>query len=335
MNSHVAQRSESLRQKLDALYAPIASEMREVEELLQSELKSDNAYVDELVKYGFRISGKKLRPALVLLTAKAAGQATRDHLVLAAVLEMIHTATLVHDDVLDEAGMRRHLVTVNARWNNESSVLLGDYLFTHAFYLASTLDSTFACRTIGKATNIVCAGELHQVHQRGNYGLSEAEYLEIIDAKTAELTECCCRLGAHYAGCEPELVERWSRFGRNLGIAFQIADDLLDLFGDQSETGKSLGTDLEKAKATLPLIHLLRSASPEERTQILELLEGDAPSRRADLQPWLARYGSIEYAQEQARAYAQAALQELEDLPPSPSLTVLRMLAEFVVSRQN
>src|SRR5262249_36558025 len=157
---------------------------------------------------------------------------------------MIHTATLVHDDVLDSATVRRHVATVNAGWGNQCSILLGDYLFTHAFHLASTLGDARACEIIGAATNHVCEGELQQVRERGNLALSEAEYFSIIDGKTAELTACCCRLGALYSGATEEVVESLAQYGRALGVAFQIADDLLDLVGEERTTGKSLGTDL-------------------------------------------------------------------------------------------
>src|SRR6184192_4156948 len=194
--------------ELQMLYAPVAPELAEVEAVLKAELRSDYPFVDELVRYGCLLGGKRLRPALLLLSAKAVGgKITREHITLAAVVEMIHTATLVHDDVLDEAQLRRHLATVNARWDNESSVLLGDFLFTHAFYLASTLDSVIACRLIGRATNIVCEGELRQKGSRGNFSLSEAEYLEIVESKTAELTAVSCRLGAMFGGADESLIE--------------------------------------------------------------------------------------------------------------------------------
>src|SRR6478672_2492188 len=216
--------------ELQMLYAPVVAELTEVEALLKAELRSDYPFVDELVRYGCLLGGKRLRPALLLLTAKAVGgRATRDHLTLAAVVEMIHTATLVHDDVLDEAQMRRHLATVNARWDNEASVLLGDFLFTHAFYLASTLDSALGCRLIGRATNIVCEGELRQKGSRGNFELSETEYFRIVEAKTAELTAVSCRLGALFSGADEATLQEMDGFGRDLGIAFQIADDLLDV----------------------------------------------------------------------------------------------------------
>src|SRR5690606_11367056 len=155
-----------------------------------------------------------------------------EHKVLAAVVEMIHMATLVHDDVLDDAETRRHVATVNSRWNNETSVLFGDYLFTHAFHLAASLETTYACRVMGRATNRVCEGELSQVHERGNFDLTEAAYLEILAGKTGELCAVGCRLGAHYAGCSEPIATALERYGRALGIAFQISDDLLDLMGD-------------------------------------------------------------------------------------------------------
>ncbi|QDU96440.1 polyprenyl synthetase family protein [Lignipirellula cremea] len=332
LNRNGAGKNGPLSDTLRLLYAPVADEMAEVENILQTELRSDYPFVDELVRYGNLLGGKRLRPALLLLSAKAAGKVTREHCVLAAVVEMIHTATLVHDDVLDEADTRRHLATVNSRWTNEASVLLGDYLFTHAFYLASTLDTTFACRVIGRSTNIVCEGELRQTAARGNYHLSEAEYLEIIEAKTAELCACCCQLGAHYAGADAAVVDKLYGYGRDLGIAFQIADDLLDVLGDESETGKSLGTDLEKEKPTLPLIHLLENVTAEERAELVELLSGPGDAR-PQLGPWFERHQSIDYARSRAQHYADQALSAIRSLPSSPSADVLTLIAEFVVNR--
>ena len=279
--------------------------------------------------------GKRLRPALLLLSATASGQVNDEHYVLAAVVEMIHTATLVHDDVLDEADMRRHLATVNARWNNETSVLLGDYLFTHAFYLASTLDSTYACRRIGRSTNIVCEGELRQVGNRGNHGLSEAEYFEIINGKTAELCACACHLGAKYSGADDDCVNRLEHFGRSLGMAFQIADDLLDLLGNESATGKSLGTDLEKQKPTLPLIHLYRSVPSNQRQHLESLLESSETAARRELIEWLARSESMQYARRVASDFATEARSNLESLPPSDAKDLLLDITEFVVARSS
>jgi octaprenyl-diphosphate synthase len=317
------------------LYAPIATELAAAEDLLRGELASDDPFVDGLVKHAFRLGGKRLRPALLLLAAKATGAVNRPHVVLAAVVEMIHTATLVHDDVLDEASLRRHRETINARSDNEASVLVGDFLFTHAFYLASSLETTYACRTIGRATNIVCAGELRQVHSRGNFALTEAEYLSIIEAKTAELCACCCRLGAHYAGASAASVDALDRYGRNLGIAFQIADDMLDLVGDELAMGKSLGTDLEKQKLTLPLIRLLAESTPQERSEIIELLSSKSRADRSQVTLWLERSRAMADARDTARRYADAARREAGSLAAGPARDVLVALAELVVSRQD
>ena len=182
-------------QTLPALYAPIQGGLEQVEELFRDVLRSKYPFVDDLVKYGFRLGGKRLRPALVLLSGLACGGQTPAHPLLAAAMEMIHTATLIHDDVLDEATVRRHLDTVNARWDTETSVLLGDYLFARVLCLASSLDDVFASREIHHATRVMCEGELRQIESRGDYSLTEEQYYEIVRGKTAALTASCCRLG--------------------------------------------------------------------------------------------------------------------------------------------
>ncbi len=314
--------------------AVLGSALTDVDRMLQRELQNDAAFVDELLGYVASLGGKRMRPALLLLSAKAVGEISESHIVLSTVIEMIHIATLIHDDILDDADTRRHRPTVNRRWNSESSVLLGDYLFTHSFYLASTLDTTYACRTIGRATNKVCEGELRQVGQRGNFALTEEDYLEIVRGKTAELCACATHLGGYYAGATPDQCSRLEAFGLDLGIAFQIADDLLDLTGEEANTGKSLGTDLEKQKTTLPIIHLLRTASRSDRARALQLLAETAgdPSRE-ELLVLLERYQSVEYARSLAAQYAASAIAELRDFPASPARDTLRFLAEFSVSR--
>ena len=317
-----------------SLYAPVAAEITATEEVLRSELQSEDPFVDQLVKHAFRLGGKRLRPALVLLAAKAAGNVTREHIVLAAVVEMIHTATLVHDDVLDEATIRRHGETINARNDNEASVLVGDFLFTHAFSLAASLETTFACQTIGRSTNIVCAGELRQIHSRGNYSLGEAEYLSIIEGKTAELCACCCRLGAHYADASATVEDAFDRYGRYLGIAFQIADDLLDLIGEESQAGKSLGSDLKKQKPTLPLIQLLATCSEVEQHEILGLCNREGAEARRALSSRMEAAGAVEYARRRAKEFASQALAELKAVPDSAAKQVLAELTRLVVLRR-
>src|SRR3954452_23546503 len=221
-----------------ALYGPIAGDLKAVERVFADTIASPRPALARMLEHLDHYRGKRLRPALLLLTAKACGSVTRNHHILGAVVEMVHTATLVHDDVLDEAGMRRHVPTVNAGWGNKASILLGDYLFTHAFHLSSKTGDARACELIGEATNRVCEGELHQTLQRGNLALTEAEYFDIIDGKTAALTACCCRLGALYAAADADRVERLANYGRLLGMAFQVADDLLDLTGHEPTAGK-------------------------------------------------------------------------------------------------
>ena len=319
---------------LRALYAPIRHELDRVEEILRKELRSDYPFVDRLAKHGFRLGGKRLRPALVLLSAQAAGRLKAEHLTLAATVEMIHTATLIHDDVLDEATLRRHLDTVNARWDNEASVLLGDYLFTRSICMASALDGPFACRAIGEATQTMCEGELRQIENRGNFDLCEEDYLDIIADKTAALTACCCRLGSHYAGAEADVCETLSRFGKQLGIAFQIVDDLLDVLGNEAVAGKSLGTDLVKQKPTLPLVRLLSRASQRDRAEVVAVLSRSGNHCRHALRPWLERSDAVSYARQKAFWYARRAGNELEKLPATPARDVLKGLTEFVVTRK-
>jgi octaprenyl-diphosphate synthase len=318
---------------LSRLFAPIAADLAAVDRRLEQELRHSDPFIDELAQHSFRIGGKRLRPALLLLVAQAVGKIGDEHRTLAAVVEMVHTATLVHDDVLDDAEVRRHLDTVNARWNNQTSVLLGDYLFTHAFYLASTLDTTFGCRAIGEATNTVCEGELRQTASSGNFWLTRDEYLAIIEAKTAELCACCCRLGAHYAGGDSRTVDALTNYGRKLGMAFQIVDDLLDLEGEEQTTGKSLGTDLAHRKMTLPLILLRDQLEKSERSRLQGLYEESDPSHGRLLLEWLDDAGALQQARQTAEDFAEQAAKELAGLKDSDAKRVLADLARFVVAR--
>jgi octaprenyl-diphosphate synthase len=317
-----------------AIYAPITVQLARVEDLLREELQSDHPFVDQLVKHGFRLGGKRLRPALVLLSGMATGKSNRSHITLGAAVELIHTATLVHDDVLDEATIRRHLDTVNARWDNEASVLLGDYLLAHSLCLTSSLDDLYAVRELSKSARTICDGELRQVESRGNFDLREDQYIAIIGHKTAELLACCCRLGAYYSAGQPEVLEALDRYGHHLGVAFQIADDVLDLTGDEQTVGKSLGTDLMKQKLTLPLIRLLNQISERERPELLEILASSDNHRRESLQPWFSRFDAIEYARSQAEKMARMAAAELQILPQTPARDSLLDLTRFVVQRK-
>ncbi len=275
-----------------------------------------------------------MRPALVLLSAKACGHVRTEHLLVAAVVELIHTATLIHDDVLDEATIRRHLETVNARWNTEASVLLGDYLFTHALCLATRLEDISVYRLLSETTRTLCEGELRQVHQRGNSQMTEEEYLDIIWEKTAALCQCACDLGAYYGGASPAQRQALRRYGSDLGIAFQITDDLLDLLGDEQTVGKSLGTDLAKQKLTLPVIRLLSQLPDPDRTGLVELFGQPIQVVRPILRQQFERTDAVRYTQQKAAEYIRQAKSHLEVLSPSAARTALAQLADFVLARQ-
>lgn len=314
------------------LFAPIARDLEAVERVFADTIASPRPAIGRMLEHLNHYRGKRLRPALLLLTAQACGRVAPEHHVLGAVVEMVHTATLVHDDVLDEAALRRHVPTVNSGWGNKASILLGDYLFTHAFHLTSTIDAR-ACELIGEATNRVCEGELHQTLQRGNLDLTEAEYFEIIDGKTAALTACCCHLGALYAGACADVAQRLANYGRLLGMAFQVADDLLDLLGREATAGKTLGTDLEQQKLTLPLIRMLATLPTEEAAGLRKVL-GNGRPKRAAIVDGLARTGAVEYARDRAESLAAEAAAELDCLPPSHSRELLRLLTEWAVKRE-
>lgn len=313
----------------------LAEPLGQVEEILQRELHNDAPFVGELLEYVSGLGGKRMRPCLLLLSGMAAGPLQPAHATLAAVIEMIHTATLIHDDILDGADTRRHATTVNSRWGNQAAVLLGDYLFTHAFFLASTVGPK-ACHAIGRSTNTVCAGEMKQVGQRGNLDITEAEYFEIIRGKTAELCACCCELGAYYSGAEPQVVEQFRTFGIEVGTAFQIVDDLLDLQENQEQTGKSNGTDLANLKLTLPVIYTLQKLSPQQRDATRETLQTASMDRttRQELSRLVMDQGGVEYALTAAQRLIDAAMGRLDYLDDSAARRALAAMARFVLVRK-
>lgn len=320
--------------ELSTLYHPIASHVEAAERVFRDELISDQAFISDLCEHVAHFQGKRLRPALLLLSAQACGGVQPAHHVLAAVVEMVHLATLVHDDVLDEADVRRRTATVNRLWGNERAVLLGDFLISHAFHLCSALDSQHASRLIGAVTNTVCEGEMMQVANRYNYDLTEALYYDIITRKTASLIGVCGRLGALYAGADDDTVRRLEAFGTSLGIAFQITDDVLDLFGDEGQVGKTLGRDLDEGKLTLPLIHYLTQAGDGERQRLIDLIESRDPRKHHEVARLLRQTPSMRYARAAAEGHVHEALSMLDGLTESEARTSLTAMATFVLSRQ-
>jgi octaprenyl-diphosphate synthase len=316
----------------------IARELEEVTLVVERQLASELSAVNGLCRHVEQYRGKMLRPTLVLLSGVAGrgepcdGSSLRDaHRRVAAVVEMIHMATLVHDDVLDEAEVRRRGATVNHLWGNEAAVMLGDYLISNAFHLCSTIGDPAINLALGEVTNTICEGELAQLHHRNDYGLDEETYFEIIRRKTSSLIGACCRLGATLGGVDEARAEALARAGGALGVAFQIQDDLLDLIGEPDVVGKSLGKDLDKGKLTLPVIRHLEAADPEERGAALRLLEA---SEAAALRDELVASGAVAYTQEVAARVVDEAKTELAQLPPSAARDLFVSLADSVISRR-
>ena len=314
----------------------IAAELAAVERRFHVELETDLRPVNALVRHVGRFRGKMLRPCLVLLAGRACDpdtDLTDAHVTLATVVEMVHMATLVHDDVLDEAELRRKGATLNHLRGNEAAVLLGDYLISHSYHLCASLDSQFASRLIARTTNQVCEGELLQIDNRHNLELDEPTYYEIIRRKTAVLCAACCTLGATYAGADDRRVRQMETYGLSLGTAFQIQDDILDLVGDTATVGKTLGSDIDKGKMTLPMIHFLRTAPAEHRALLRSLLASRDGDRHEQVRNLIVPSPSIGYAREAAARLVGQARAALADLPESDARQVLETMADFVVAR--
>jgi octaprenyl-diphosphate synthase len=307
--------------------------LAKVGQRFDEELRSDLPCVAALTRHVSRFRGKMLRPMLVILAGKAVGEVTDAHVTIATVVEMVHMATLVHDDVLDEAELRRRGATLNHLKGNEAAVLLGDFLISHSYHLCSSLGDQFAARTIAATTNRVCEGELLQLDNRGNVDLGEETYTQIVSRKTAALIATSAMLGAHYAGASKETVARLERFGECIGIAFQIQDDVLDLVGDVREVGKSLGSDVAKVKLTLPLIHFLRTAPQDHRLLLRQLLKSTESDRSEKVRHLITPSGSIDYARRRAAEYVDEAIACLAGLPDSDAKAALTEAANFVVVR--
>lgn len=290
--------------------------------------------VSKLIEYVSARSGKMLRPGLVLLAGRCFGKTTEQHIKVAVILEMMHNATLLHDDVMDEGQERRGLPTINSVCGNEVAVLLGDLLLSRVFRMCTELN-TQAARVVAGSAVRLCEGELGQVVRKNKWQLTEAEYIEVITDKSAVLFSSACYLGAVLAKADESQARALADFGLNCGIAFQITDDLLDLVGDEKKAGKTLGTDVEKQKLTLAIIHLLAAASERERTSIMESYLGAKGRQcgRPALVEMLNRHGSLEYARQRAREFTVAAVRALSDLEQSEAKDALIEAAEFMVAR--
>jgi len=323
------------------LAQPLPEMLDEVSLIFERQLASELSAVNALCAHVERYRGKMLRPTLVLVSGMATTQReaashepfnSRRHLVLAAVVEMIHMATLVHDDVLDEAQVRRSGATLNHLRGNEAAVMLGDFLISNAFHLCSTLGDSNINLALGAITNTVCTGELVQLHNRNNFDIDEATYFDIIRRKTASLIGACCEMGAMLSDAPDPTTAAMRRFGEALGIAFQIQDDLLDLTGEETTVGKTLGKDLDKGKLTLPIIRHLAAVNDHKRAVALETItSGDVNALRRQLRG----SGAVESSQATAAALVQNAKDELAAMSLSPAGALLDALADAVIDRKS
>ncbi len=276
-----------------------------------------------------------MRPALVALSANATGKLEDAHVTVAVIIEMVHLATLVHDDIMDEAEIRRGQLTLAANWGNEIAVLFGDCLFAQALKLAASFPTPEICRAVAMATNTVCAGEILQTKQRRNFQFSQAEYFKVLEMKTAELFALSCRLGACLSGAPEAQQAALRKFGLALGTAYQVYDDCLDLFGSEAAAGKSLGTDLAKGKLTLPVLQFWQRATADEKAQLEEMVRNWEPRFLAPAQELLSKHDTLAESAAVIRAYLEQARQSLKRLPEAARRTGLTGLTEYLAAQTN
>ena len=318
---------------LDRLQAVVAGERAAFERYFRDAMRADNGLLDKVTQYVLRQKGKKMRPLLVLLSAKACGGVTDATNRAAALVELLHTATLVHDDVVDDAETRRGFFSINALWKNKVAVLFGDFLLSRGLLLALDAKDYETLHLLSDAIRRMSEGELLQIEKTRHLDLDEPTYFRIISDKTASLLSACTAAGARSAGANDETVRRMHAYGEKLGLAFQIRDDLFDFGGE--DVGKPLGLDVQGRKLTLPLIHALRSAPADERRRILRLVrrkrktvaEGQAVAEFAE------QHGGLTYARRKMHTLADEARALLDPLPPSPAREALADLATFAVER--
>jgi len=315
------------------MYDVLAEDMERVRELFSQELLSDWPLVNERIGQVGKFRGKMLRPCLVLLCGRSCGPVGHSHHVVAAVVEMIHMAALIHDDVLDQSQVRRRGATLNELYGNETAVLAGDFLLSHAFGLCSQLESQRLCSVIASTTNMVCEGEMMQVAHKGDWELSEKEYLETISRKTASLCGTCCRLGVECSSGSGELARSMDNYGCDLGMAFQIIDDLLDLVGSEPVVGKTLGRDFLQGKLTLPLIRSRERLSDAGRKELMGLVERARPEDLERVRGIVTECGQTDSVYKTAQEYIERAVERLGVLGRGAEREALEKMARFVVER--
>ncbi len=310
-----------------------AGGMAAVNALIRARLASDVVLINQISEHIIHSGGKRLRPMLHLLAAEAAGYRGSEHVTLAALIEFIHTSTLLHDDVVDESDLRRGRKTANALWGNAASVLVGDFLYSRSFQMMVELDSMRVMRILADTTNRIAEGEVLQLLNIGNADTDERAYLDVIERKTAVLFSAATRLGAVLAGLPPAQEEALARYGLDLGYAFQIADDVLDYVSDADTLGKNIGDDLAEGKPTLPVIHAIANSPPGLAASLRRAIESGGLDSLDNIVAAIRDSGALDYANTRAHAYAASAKAALMALPPSPARDALGVLADYSVDR--
>ncbi len=318
---------------LPAIQSLAAPDMAAIDALIRARLASDVVLINQIAEHIVSAGGKRLRPMLVALAGRATGAVVPDHHQLAAIIEFIHTSTLLHDDVVDQSDLRRGRSTANAIWGNAASVLVGDFLYSRSFQLMVELDRMEIMRILADTTNRIAEGEVLQLLHVRNPDTSEAAYLEVIERKTAVLFAAGTRLGALASGADEGVQRRLSSYGLQLGYAFQIADDVLDYSADAVTLGKNLGDDLAEGKATLPLIHAMAHADATTRARLRAIIEHGDVDALPEVLAAIATAQSLDYSRERAREHAAAAEAALDGLPENEALAALRGLARYAVDR--
>ncbi len=324
-------------QTMTDIWDTYRDDLDEVEEQVRKNLDSEVALVNTVAAHILNSGGKRLRPLLLLLCARLCGYTKRDHLVLGSLVEYIHTATLLHDDVVDEADLRRGHETARKVWGNQISILVGDYLYSTAICQIVDFRNQEINEVLSDACRRMAEGEVLQLYYNGNPTLTETDYLRIVEHKTAALIAAACRMGAIIGGASPDQQAALFQFGRHLGIAFQVADDTLDYAANGDRLGKSLGQDFRQGKATLPLLHLWQHCRDEDRRMITDCMETRTPTE-SDLLRILSlmrEYGSLTYAMECARTFVAAASSDLALFEDSPPKRALLVVADYLVSRDH
>jgi octaprenyl-diphosphate synthase len=320
---------------LPAIQALVAEDMAAVDALIRRRLASDVVLINQVAEHIVAAGGKRLRPMLLLLAARALGHRGADAHQLAAVVEFIHTSTLLHDDVVDESDLRRGRKTANAVWGNAASVLVGDFLYSRSFQLMVELDSMDVQRILADTTNRIAEGEVLQLLHVRNPDVDEAAYLRVIERKTAVLFAAATRLGALLAGADAAAQQRLHDYGLALGHAFQIADDVLDYSADEAALGKHLGDDLAEGKATLPLIHAMAHSDAATRDRLRAIVERGEADALPEVVAAIQAQGSLDYSRARAADYAAAAERELDALDDNEAVAALRGLARYATERDH